>query len=445
MSEPPVYHHRRHDPVTWICVLFTANFFLMRISVPDLNISVSTPLTLLWLILAWRAHIIVIEPRRTALWLAASGVSALATLGQVLWVPSLFVSINSWGLWIVTWLPAAFMMADRTQATYQRLLRAITTLGLVFASISVAFIGTQMVGIPYRDYLSEWLPSNMLVADFNTSYALYYGSSLYKSNGWFTLEPSFMSFILGLCILAALYTRARTWKLLLLLLGMIATAAGSGFFIVLVGVIVMLGFRQWRLLHRYVIPTLVLAAIVIPTQIGQVIIARLSESSTGGSSTSLRTFEPYEYLWPKWTQEPAITLFGGGPGSSRHVIDGSGVHGLLVPTVGKVLFDYGLIAGALLTVLVVVSYVKAIEPAIAYSVLASMLILQPPAQPLIIPAFLLSTLWAPALPGNKLAGTKDDEEPDAPPGGNDDGEAGGNGTAGPARTQAVHRDPERSL
>ena len=408
-EEKPIW---RLDPVWWISALFVANFFLMRISVPNMNISVSVPLTMLWLVLAWKSRIIVIEPRRFVLWLVAGGAAAMVTLPQILLVPTPFVSFNSWALWMVTWLPAAFMMADRTRATFERALAAIVHIGLGLATISVAFLAVQLVGISYRDYLGEIFPPNMLVSDFNTSYPLFYGSWLYKSNGWFALEPSFMSFILGLTILAALIVRAPIWKLMLLAGGMIVTAAGSGFFIALLGIAAMLVLGQWRLLKPYIVPGLVLAAIVIPTTIGQVIISRLSEGGNERSSTALRTVEPYMYLWPKWTQQWSVMVFGGGAGSSRHVIDGSGVRGLLVPTVGKVLFDYGLIAGVLLTALVVVSYVKTIEPAIAFAVATSMLVLQPPAQPLMIPAFLMTTLWAPALFGNRLAGTDPEREPD---------------------------------
>ena len=419
-EQTEVYPVRRLDPVFWISALFVANFFLMRISVPNMNISVSVPLTMLWLLLAWRTSIIVIEPRRFILWLVAGGAAALVTLPLVLFVPSPFVSFNSWALWMVTWLPAAFMMADRTRGTFERALRAIVQIGLWLAGISIVFLAVQLVGLPYRDYLAEIFPPNMLVSDFNTSYPLFYGSWLYKSNGWFALEPSFMSFILGLVILAALIVRAPVWKVMLLLGGMIVTAAGSGFFIALLGIASMVVIGQWRLLKPYIIPGLALAAVVIPTTIGQVIVSRLWEGGNSRSSTALRTVEPYMYLWPKWTEEWSIVLFGGGAGSSRHVIDGSGVRGLLVPTVGKVLYDYGVIAGVLLVALVIVSYVKTVEPSIAFAVATSMLVLQPPAQPLMIPAFLMTTLWAPALFGNRPAGTDPAREPDAPPGWYDD-------------------------
>lgn len=409
------YPRRRLDPVWWISVMFVANFFVMRLSFPDMNISLSVPLTIVWLGAAWRFRITVIEPRRFALWLVAGGAAAFVTLAQVLFVPAPYVSLNSWLLWMVTWLPAAFMMADRSRGTFDRMLRAVTNIGLVLSGISVLFLLVQFTPLGYRDFVGEIVPGNMLVANFNTSYPLFYGATLYKSNGWFALEPSFMSFLLGLCILAGLMIRTRVWKMLVLLLGMIVTAAGSGFFIVLVGLIIMVVRGQWSLLRPYIVPGAVLAVLVIPTPIGQTILSRLTEGTSSNSSTALRTFEPYQYLLPKWMSDWSIVWFGEGAGSSRAVVDASGVRGLLVPTLGKVVYDYGLVAGALLAALIVASYVKATEPAISLSVLVSMLVLQPPAQPLMVPAFLMATLWAPALRSNRLAGKEELEPPETPP------------------------------
>ena len=122
----------------------------------------------------------------------------------------------------------------------------------------------QFVGVPYRDYLKDVVPAPFLVDGFNTAYPFFYDSPLTKSNGWLALEPSFMSFTLGLCIMAGLLSRARTWKVAVATIGMLCTVAGSGFAIVLVGLLVMVLTGQGYLLKKYLIPGAVLAAIAIP-------------------------------------------------------------------------------------------------------------------------------------------------------------------------------------
>lgn len=397
---PVLYRAAGGDPVTWVTWLFVLNFCLQRLSLPGISIPVTVPLTVLWLFAGWRMGVLAIEPRRTFLWLLAAGASAFVVLPQTLLVNGLYISVNSWLFWIVIWLPACFMLVDRTRETFLRALRSITTVGVWIGGLSTLFLASQIV-VPYRDIVADIVPSNFLVSGFNTAYPFYYGSPLTKSNGWLALEPSFMSFTLGLTILAGLLCGARVWKVAVMGIGMLCTVAGSGFAIVLVGVLVMLLNRQGYLLRRYLVPGAILGAIALPTQIGQLILSRMSEGGSSNSSTALRTFEPYLYLFPRWVDSVWRVLFGGGAGSSRELVEGSGVDGLLVPTVAKVFYDYGVIAGALLLFVVLTCYVRAPEPAIAYAVLASMLILQPPAQPLMIPAFLLSTLWAPVPWGDR--------------------------------------------
>ncbi len=403
------------DPVVWICALFVLNFAVQRISLPGLSIPLTAPLTVLWLGLAWKLGILAIEPRRLTLWLLGAGASALVVAPQLLWGSRPYVSVNSWAFWMVIWFPTVFMMAERTRATYERMLRAVTNVGVALGLVSMAFIAVQLAGLPYRDYLAEVLPPRLLVQNFNTSYPLFYGNPLYKSNGWLALEPSFMSFTLGLTILAGLLCGARLWKVAVMGLGLVATVAGSGFAIVIVGVLVMAVTRQRVLLAKYVFPGIVGAVLVAQTTIGAAILGRVDEAGQSRSSTSLRTLEPYLYLWPRWVEDWTRVIFGGGAGSSRFVAEGSGIRGLLAPTIGKIFYEYGLIVGVILFAVVLTCYVRTPEPAIAIAVAVSMCVVQPPAQPLLVPAFLLATLWAPTYRGNRLIGTGPEGPPRPPP------------------------------
>lgn len=383
------------DPVTWVSWLFVVNFLTQRLSLPGISIPLTVPLTVLWLVAGWQSGVLAIEPRRTLLWLVGAGASALVVLPQVLFVKSPFVSVNSWAFWMVIWLPACFMFVDRSKATFQRALRSVSTIGVWLGALSTSFVALQFVGVPYRDYVGDLVPAQFLVQGFNTAYPFLYGSPLTKSNGWLALEPSFMSFTLGLCVMAGLLCGARAWKVAVMGIGMLATVAGSGMAIVLVGIVAMLVLRQGYLLKRYLVPGLALGLVAAPTQIGQLILARTQEGSSTNSSTALRTFEPYVHLFPRWVESYSKIWFGGGAGSSRQIVEGSGIMGLVVPTTAKVFYDYGVFAGAVLMFIVLTCYVRTPAPALGYAVLASMLIIQPPAQPLMIPAFLLTTLWAP--------------------------------------------------
>ena len=98
--------------------------------------------------------------------------------------------------------------------------------------MSIAFIVSQLLGVRYYDWLAEVVPHHLLVHDYVISYPITYGSEIYKSNGWVALEPSFMSFMIGVCLVSALVTRMSMAKVLVLLAGLLSTVAGSGIAVV---------------------------------------------------------------------------------------------------------------------------------------------------------------------------------------------------------------------
>lgn len=406
---------RRRDPVTWLLWLFVLNIVLQRISVPNISIPLTVPITVLWCLAAWRVGILAIEKRRLLLWLSAAAASSVVALPQTLFVERPYISVNSWLFWMTMWFPVVFMMSDRSGPTYRRMMRSVTNVGLWLSALSITFLVTQLVGIPYRDWLFDILPDSLHVTGFAISYPISYGHSIWKSNGWIMLEPSFMSFTLGVCFMTALLTRARGWKVIMLGLGLITTVAGSGFAIIGLGVIGMLLCGQGSLLRKYVVPGIVTAAIAVPTALGQVLLSRVTEVGDTNSSAALRSFEPYLYLIPRWVSEPWGVWVGYGAGSSRHAVEASGTDGLIAPTIGKVFFEYGFFAGALLVALCVVPFLRPHERALSATLLLQFILLQPPAQPIIVPAFAVVTLWAPAPRTYAEAGTEDGDEPDPPP------------------------------
>ena len=93
---------------------------------------------------------------------------------------------------------------------------------------------------------------------------------------------------------------------------------------------------------------------------------------------------------------PVGLILGRGPGSSAWVVGNSGIDGLLVPSVAKVFFDYGLIGGVLLAVLVASAFIRTPEPRFAAALAISMFTVQSASPPLVICVFLVASFWSPA-------------------------------------------------
>lgn len=403
---------RIHDPVTWLCWLFVLNILFQRISIPGISIPFTVPITVLWCLAAWRVGVLAIERRRLVFWMGAAAISSATVLPQVLFLEQPVISVNSWLFWMTMWFPVVFMMADRTGDTYRRMLRSITKIGVWLSSLSIVFLVSQLAGVPYRDWLFDFLPESLHVKGFAISYPIVWDSPIYKSNGWIMLEPSFMSFTLGVCFMTALLSRARVWQVLWLFLGILTTVAGSGFAVIGVGIIALLMNGQFSLLRKYVVPGAIVTAIAIPTAIGQVFLKRVSEVGETNSSAAMRSFEPYQFLLPRWLDEPVAVWIGFGPGSSARAVEGSGVDGLIAPMMGKMIYDYGLIAGGILVILAVIPFLRAHERALSVALLAQFFLLQPPAQPIIVPAFIVVMLWSPAPWDYEEAGTEWEDEPE---------------------------------
>ena len=384
------------DPVPWIVGLFAVNFLFQRISIPNLSIPIITPLMLVWMVLVLWARVAEVNARRLTLWLLATSVSGLLVILQALLVSSPFVSVNSWAFWVVIWLPLVLQLRDRSRDTYYRALRGIAGLGVGIGTLSVVFMLTQLAGISYQDWVAEIVPAPFLVDNYVISYPIAWGSELYKSNAWIALEPSFLSFMLGVCLVAAVVVRLRWWNVTVIFAGLLCTTAGSGLAIVLAFVVVTVLSGRAARLRAYAVPGILLFALFATTLLGQSVTNRITEAGSSRSSTSLRTIEPYLYLWPEWVSDPLVPLIGRGPGSSAWVVGNLGIDGLLVPSPAKMLFDYGLIGGLLLIAVMVSAFVRAPEPAFAAALAVSMFTVQAAAPPLVVCVLVAVSLWSPS-------------------------------------------------
>jgi hypothetical protein len=259
-----------------------------------------------------------------------------------------------------------------------------------------------LLGLEYYDWAAHVVSDNLLVHGYLTSYPITYGSPIHKSNGWIALEPSFMSFMIGVCLVSALVTRMSVVKVLVLVAGLLSTVAGSGMAVVAVYVVCLLLVGRIGNLRRYALPTLLVVGAFTTTMFGQAVSERVLEFGDPRSSTSLRATQPYVELLPYWVSDPVSVVIGQGPGSSAEIVRGLAILGLLVPSTAKVLFDYGLVGGTGLILLMIFTYVRSPEPLFALSLAASMFVLQTASQPLVICSIMLFAFWSPA-PTDDLA------------------------------------------
>lgn len=382
----------------YVGVLFGVSVAVQRFSVPGLNIiELLLPVVLAWA--GWGLHrgVFVINHTRLVLWTLAAGACALTIPVQVYVLNDTRISVNSYALFLLVWLPTVVQLRHATTAGFLLALRMIARVAVVLAVICVAMIVSQLAGLAYQDWLATALPENLLLQNFVITYPMSYGVDLYRANAWIGLEPSIVSLQLGIGFMAALLTRRRWPTLTILAAGILCTAAGSGMAIIIVGVSVVMLHRFRDQILRYLPAAVFGLALSWFLPWGVYIYSRLTEFTNPDSSTSLRGVTPYQYLWQFWVDPPVGILFGHGPGSSQARVTESQIVGLLVPTPAKIFFDYGLIAGLLLAVVLLFCYTSGPSRSFAVTLAVSLWLIQPgtTVTVIVVQVFLLVTWWSP--------------------------------------------------
>jgi hypothetical protein len=397
-SDPEGARAVQQATARYVAGLFAALVLLQRFATPgQADVSFLVPLVPLYAGWGMLRGIVEIDRSRLLLWLAATGSSAVLIPLQQRLVQSPIISLTGWGLLFVVWLPAVVRVKDRRAGTYLLALRSIAHIAAVLAIGCLVFIGTQLAGIPYTDYLAQAIPSQFLLHDFVITYPIVYASSLYRANAWIGLEPSFVSMQLGIGLIAAFLSGTRLRVLVVIIGGIVGATAGSGLAIVAVAFAVMMGYPVRNNLVRY-LPLAVggLLALVV-TPFGQSILARLTEAGDEQSSTSLRGILPYTYVWPQWVYDPMAVLLGRGPSSSQKIVGESGILGLLTPTPLKIFVEYGLVVGLVIAGFILFGYVGGPSRSLSVTLLVSLWMLQPGTTTMVavLPLFITTTWWAP--------------------------------------------------
>lgn len=388
--------------VRWVTVLYVGSILLQRFAIPNLPVALLLPFIVLGATWGVVFGLAAFNKIRLVAWLLAVSATATMFVVQTALLDRHLFSLGSWALFMTVWMPFTLQLVDRRVKTYLRVLRNVVVSTSVLAAGCVVMMLTQYAGLPYRDWMGEVLPSAWLLQDFVITYPISYESPIYRANAWIGLEPSMVSLQIGVALVAALMIGSRPAVVALLFAGMVAATSGSGLAVLVVAIIVLLASPARRQLRRYVVSSVVVLAVGLFSPMGQSIVGRLSEGSSDQSSTSLRAIYPYKYLWPDWATDFLGVVFGFGPGSSQRLVDQSGILGLLVPSPIKIFFDYGLVAGAFLAVMILLCFVGGHSRSLAVSLLVSLWTLQPGTTTILVltPVLLLVTWWSPR-PGDR--------------------------------------------
>ena len=233
---------------------------------------------------------------------------------------------------------------------YQPVVLFFANLSAVCALVGIIQVFAQYtLGSDVAFYLDFHLPSDFMVAGFNNLNPLYYDSPIYKPNGVFFLEPSYLNQFLAIGVVAEITTKARRAVLALLATALVLTYSGTGFImLILVVPYLMMRAGNYRILIIALAVCLILWPLAETFQLG-LIFDRAGEFSDDQSSGFARFYGAFLLLGHALSVADGSLYVGRGPGTVFE-FENSLSFVSFDPTWAKVIYEYGLL-GALVYII----------------------------------------------------------------------------------------------
>jgi len=319
-----------------ICVMNVAAIvFLQRLVIPlggSAAVSCLLPIAAASLMLLLVKGAAIVDPLRLA--------AAFTFVAAAFFVS--FASGGEFSLGSVSLLAAIYLLLPIriliTARDYVHILRFFVGCASVVALLTFLQIAVQLAGFDMP--ILEWfLPSSIIVQNFNYLQEISWGSGLFKPNGIVMLEASFLSQFLALGLIIEYWAFGRPGRQFLLAAALVLSFSGTGLFL---ATLVLLPMAMRRGVDR---ATLLLVVAAVCVMLGlwasgylTAIIGRVEEFSREGSSAYLRFIAPITRIL-EFLQEPDISrvFLGFGAGFIDREI------GFAWNPPVKVLVEYGLV------------------------------------------------------------------------------------------------------
>jgi hypothetical protein len=345
-------------PDRFVVITLFACFFLQRFAIPPEKTPIATLIALGAAVVDLMAQRLVFSRRRALIFCALAATSLVSTAVSAAFdlapregsIPSL-----AQNLLVTSFAVLSFrnpMQEDRFYAYFTNFLVIVAVAGILqfvaqFFGISIF----QFSGIVPDAWLTE--------AFFSTSSnMLYYGSDIYRSNGFFLLEPSALGEFMAVAIMIEMLCRRRPLWLFLFGTALLFAASGTGLMVLAAFALSMaFGFGPRRAIALLMVwgcaiaVALVAVNLLLP-QITDTMLGRVGEFSTEGASGNARFVAAFAILVDAFRLHPWAVLTGIGPGTAQHL---AVPYEYLANTVTKYIIEYGILGFVLYLTLILSS------------------------------------------------------------------------------------------
>jgi hypothetical protein len=267
--------------------------------------------------------------------------AVVASLVVTLFFGKVFFSSFSFFYLILLYFIYLFS-TDVTRSEYLGYLKIFQNLMIGLAIIALAQFAEQLT-LHTTTSLFDLIPESLQVAGYNTRPTLFYGSSFYKANADFFLEPSFLSQYMAVAIIIEILFFASWKRIALYAAAIFVSFSGTGMILLLLfAVATVIRTKRWAML--YPLPLVVILLIVFQdNQFVTAIIGRLGEFDDTNTSAFMRFIGPNEVLSAILGPDFGAFLVGRGPGFVEELNRGALGAPVNFPVIHKMLLEYGII------------------------------------------------------------------------------------------------------
>lgn len=340
-------------------VLFALGVATQRLALP-LGAQAQLPVAFLiyWFAVFWLGLEQVIAPLKTMALVLGLAFGAVLTCSMLaVGIPQLSSLAYLLGLYV----PFACGATRAIEPHHmRRAARFFVSMMIAFALLAIMqFVTQRFMHIPYVDPLGS-LPDSVVLQGYMTSYPIFYGADLYKSNGYLFVEASLLSQFLGLAIIIELSLFRRLLPLAVLVAALATTFSGTGALLI-ASVSPVLFMRYWSNPRTILLGALAIAVMGTEIATHPELLSRLGEFGGRDTSASARFVEPYLMMVRESFGDPASFLFGHGAGAANRLVTSSDslVNFSAVP---KAVIEYGLVGGGALLLAIVFRIARSGQP-----------------------------------------------------------------------------------
>jgi O-antigen ligase len=268
---------------------------------------------------------------------------ALLSAGLALAVPPQGTTASVFSLGYLLLLYAFIVLRMRPALGAIETFRIFRGFITIVAACAILQFVAQFAGLRLFSFAGVVPDPLLLESAYNVVVPVWYGASIYKANGFFLLEPSFLSQFVAVALVIEFLYFGSPIRMGLFMLALLVAFSGTGFLILgfAVAVASVLERRAFgRLLVLLIVGGSVLAlfaSLVAPEYI-ESILRRTSEFDSNEASGFLRFISPYMMVMDA-TADPR-SIVGFGPGTAERFDSLGYEYGINALT--KILIEYGI-------------------------------------------------------------------------------------------------------